>query len=38
MGVGTTNSFSTAAGQQILGYCIDKSATTQHATIFLQVE
>jgi hypothetical protein len=38
MGVGTTNSFSTAAGQQILGYCLNKSATTQHATIFLQVE
>jgi len=38
-GVGTTsNGAGILFGGQAIGFCIDKSATTQHATIYLQVE
>lgn len=42
MGIGTTNSFSTVAGLNILGYCVQVPATnsgvTSYGTIFLQLE
>lgn len=42
MGIGTTNSFSTAAGLNILGYCVQQPATnsgvSSYGTIFLQLE
>jgi hypothetical protein len=38
-GVGTTsNGAGILFGAQMIGYCIDQSATTQHATIYLQIE
>jgi hypothetical protein len=38
-GVGTTsNGAGILFGGQAIGYCIDQSATTQHATIYLQIE
>lgn len=38
-GVGTTsNGAGILFGGQPIGYCIDQSATTQHATIFLQID
>ena len=38
-GVGTTgNAGGILFGGQCIGYCIDQSATTQHATIYLQIE
>ena len=38
-GVGTTSNASIALfGSQIIGYCIDQSADTQHASIFLTIE